>query len=221
MGLRKRIRGIVRRTRERLAGELRIDAPQGKAARIGFGAQAAQVGFGHDRIHAHQNLSLAHLFPLANQDFLDHAGHLAVTGDRRNQRRITTPEGRRVGAAGWEFVHVAVDDHIRIAYGEIIAGRGYYGSPPAHDDLHEWEEHVSHKRMTRPIQEERLKARVRKRYKRTTMSELDQPIAANLLQQEFTAERPNQRSVGDTSELRIGHSHPPRITKMSSQPSLL
>ena len=58
--------------------------------------------------------------------------------------------------------------------------------------------------MTRPIQEERLKARVRKRYKRTTMSELDQPIAANLLQQEFTAERPNQRSVGDTSELRIG-----------------
>jgi len=36
------------------------------------------------------------------------------------------------------------------------------------------------------------------------MSDHDQPVAANLLQQEFTAERPNQRWVGDTSELRIG-----------------
>ena len=36
------------------------------------------------------------------------------------------------------------------------------------------------------------------------MSEHDQPIAANLLQQNFAAARPNQRWVGDTSELRIG-----------------
>lgn len=47
-------------------------------------------------------------------------GH-RVTGDRRNQRRITTPEGRRVGAAGWEFVHVAVDDYSRLAYVEVLA----------------------------------------------------------------------------------------------------
>ena len=70
--------------------------------------------------------------------------------------------------------------------------------------LVEWEEHVSRKRMIRLMQEEGLKARVRKRYKGTTMSDHDQPVADNLLQQEFTAERPNQRWVGDTSELRIG-----------------
>jgi transposase InsO family protein len=35
------------------------------------------------------------------------------------------------------------------------------------------------------------------------MSGHDQPVAANLLQQAFTAARPNQRWVGDTSELRI------------------
>ena len=63
---------------------------------------------------------------------------------------------------------------------------------------------VSRKRIIRLMQEEGLKARVRKRYKGTTMSDHDQPVADNLLQQEFTAERPNQRWVGDASELRIG-----------------
>ena len=86
----------------------------------------------------------------------------------------------------------------------FTAGRGYYGSPRVHDDLLEWEERVSRKRVIRLMQEEGLQARVRKRYKGTTMSEHDQPVAANLLQQAFTAERPNQRWVGDTSELRIG-----------------
>jgi len=41
---------------------------------------------------------------------------------------------------------------------------------------------------------------VRKRYKATTDSDHDQPIAANLLRQTFTAEGPNQRWVGDTTE---------------------
>ena len=83
-------------------------------------------------------------------------------------------------------------------------GRGYYGSPRVHDDLLEWQERISRKRVIRLMQEEGLKARVRKRYKGTTMSDHDQPVADNLLRQEFTAERPNQRWVGDTSELRIG-----------------
>jgi len=43
------------------------------------------------------------------------------------------------------------------------------------------------------MQEDGLRARVRKRYKVTTDSHHDQPIAANVLQQAFTAERPNQR----------------------------
>jgi transposase InsO family protein len=83
-------------------------------------------------------------------------------------------------------------------------GRGYYGSPRVHDDLKEWQQRVSRKRIIRLMQEDGLKARVRKRYKVTTDSNHDQPIAANVLQQEFTAERPNQRWVGDTTELVIG-----------------
>lgn len=47
-------------------------------------------------------------------------------------------------------------------------------------------------------------ARVRRRYKCTTMSDHDQPIAPNLLARRFEAEGPNQRWVGDTTELRVG-----------------
>ena len=85
-------------------------------------------------------------------------------------------------------------------------GRGYYGSPRVHDDLLEAKERVSRKRVIRLMQEDGLKARVKKRYKVTTDSDHDQPIADNLLQQAFTAERPNQRWVGDTTELVIGES---------------
>ncbi len=83
-------------------------------------------------------------------------------------------------------------------------GRGYYGSPRVHDDLIEAKERVSRKRIIRLMQEDGLKARVVKRYKGTTDSNHDQPIADNLLDRQFTAAAPNQRWVGDTSELRVG-----------------
>jgi len=46
---------------------------------------------------------------------------------------------------------------------------------------------VSRKRVVRLMQEEGLVARARKRFKSTTMSDHDQPVAANLLNREFTA----------------------------------
>jgi transposase InsO family protein len=46
-------------------------------------------------------------------------GH-RVTGDRHGQAR-THREGKAVGLAGWEFVHVAIDDHSRLAYAEVLA----------------------------------------------------------------------------------------------------
>jgi transposase InsO family protein len=48
-------------------------------------------------------------------------GH-RVHGDRRQGGRRTTytPDGRRIGDAGWEFVHVAVDDATRLAYAEVL-----------------------------------------------------------------------------------------------------
>ncbi len=65
---------------------------------------------------------------------------------------------------------------------------------------------MSRKRVIRLMQEEGLKARMRKRYKVTTMSNHDQPVAANLLDRQFTATTVNQRWVGDTTEFVIGES---------------
>jgi transposase InsO family protein len=45
-------------------------------------------------------------------------GH-RVTGSRRGQAK-TTRNGKNVSLAGWEFVHVAIDDHSRLAYAEVL-----------------------------------------------------------------------------------------------------
>lgn len=84
--------------------------------------------------------------------------------------------------------------------------RGRYGSPRIHGDLMDQQERVSRKRIVRLMQEEGLVARARKRFKVTTMSDHDQPVADNLLKRDFTATAPNQRWVGDTTEFVIGES---------------
>jgi len=84
--------------------------------------------------------------------------------------------------------------------------RKNYGSPRVHEDLIDLKERVSRKRVARLMRQAGLKARARKRYKNTTMSDHDQPVAANLLDREFTAQAPNQRWVGDTTEFVIGQS---------------
>jgi transposase InsO family protein len=50
-------------------------------------------------------------------------GH-AVTGNRRqhaHRASVAGPGRLKVGTAGWEFVHVAVDDYSRLAYAEVLA----------------------------------------------------------------------------------------------------
>jgi len=82
--------------------------------------------------------------------------------------------------------------------------RRTYGSPRVHAELAARGEHLSRKRVARLMQEQNLRARVRRRFKRTTDSDHQLPIAPNLLDRRFEAERPNQRWVVDTTELVIG-----------------
>jgi transposase InsO family protein len=46
------------------------------------------------------------------------AGH-RVIASRASQKK-TRRDGRLTGVAGWEFVHVAIDDHSRLAYAEVL-----------------------------------------------------------------------------------------------------
>ena len=84
--------------------------------------------------------------------------------------------------------------------------RRTYGSPRVHAELSANDVRTSRKRVVRLMQAEQLVARKRRRYKCTTMSDHDQPVAANLLDRKFEAEAPNQRWVGDTTELLVGAS---------------
>ena len=104
-----------------------------------------------------------------------------------------------------ESTHAQRDRQLRVLIRTShTASRGNYGSPRVHDDLIAWQEPVSRKRIVRLMRADGLKARVRRRYKHTTMSAHDQPIAANVLQRQFQAAAPNQRWVGDTTEFVIG-----------------
>jgi putative transposase len=106
-----------------------------------------------------------------------------------------------------ESAHAQRDRHLKVLVrASFAASKQRYGSPRIHEDLLEQQERVSRKRVVRLMQEDGLKARARKRFKCTTMSDHDQPVAANLLERQFTAETPNQRWVGDTSEFVIGES---------------
>ena len=84
------------------------------------------------------------------------------------------------------------------------ASHDRYGRPRLWKDLKEDGEAISEKRVRRLMREEGLQGRVPRRFKQTTDSKHDDPIAANLLDRDFTAAAPNQRWVGDTTEFVIG-----------------
>lgn len=117
----------------------------------------------------------------------------------------------RSGYYAWrtrpDSAHAQRDRRLKVLVQASFAeSKQRYGSPRIHRDLVEQDEAVSRKRVVRLMQEDGLKARQRTRFKCTTMSDHDQPVAANLLDRQFTAAAPNQRWVGDTTEFVIGES---------------
>jgi transposase InsO family protein len=43
-----------------------------------------------------------------------------MTGRPHYTPRLTDPAGRRRGTAGWDYVHIAIDDCTRLAYAEVL-----------------------------------------------------------------------------------------------------
>lgn len=119
-----------------------------------------------------------------------------------------SPSGFYAWRSRGESAHAKEDRRLSVlVQASFVESRKRYGSPRIHEDLIDQKVHVGRKRVVRLMQEQGLVARSRKRFKATTMSDHDQPVAANLLDRQFEAEAPNQRWVGDTTELIIGGSY--------------
>ena len=115
----------------------------------------------------------------------------------------------RAGFYAWldrpESKHDTEDQRLGVLVREAFArSRETYGSPRVHAELIANGEHVSRKRVARLMQQQQLRARSRRRYKNTTDSNHVQPVAPNVLDRQFEADGPNERWVGDTTELRVG-----------------
>lgn len=75
--------------------------------------------------------------------------------------------------------------------------RSTYGTRRIQKQLAEDGETVSRRRIGRLMGEEGLKCKMRRKFKATTNSKHNKPLAANLLNRNFTASEPDQAYVGD------------------------
>ncbi|WP_425434990.1 IS3 family transposase [Loktanella atrilutea] len=86
--------------------------------------------------------------------------------------------------------------HIRTAF---ALSNGTYGSPRMHRDLIDEGHEIGRHRTARLMRENRLIARQKRRFKRTTDSEHAWPVAPNLVAQDFAADGPDQKWGADIS----------------------
>jgi putative transposase len=78
-------------------------------------------------------------------------------------------------------------------------GRGAYGSPRVHAELQAKGVRVSEKRIARLMQEDGLRARQKRRFRKTTDSNHTDPIAPNVLQRAFEPKAPNRAWATDVT----------------------
>jgi transposase InsO family protein len=82
--------------------------------------------------------------------------------------------------------------------------RKVYGSPRVHEELKARGVRVGRKRVERLMRENGLEGRRKRRFKRTTDSKHDGPIAPNLLARDFTETEPNRAWVTDVTAIATG-----------------
>lgn len=79
-----------------------------------------------------------------------------------------------------------------------------YGSPRIHEELLRRGKRHGRNRIARLMRKDGLRAKTRRKFKATTNSKHDLPIAPNLLDRDFTPERPNQVWVADITYIWTG-----------------
>ena len=93
------------------------------------------------------------------------------------------------------------DDMIMLAHirAEFSTSNETYGSPRMHAELTESGLAIGLHRVARLMSDNGLKARQKTRFKKTTDSDHGGPVASNVLDQDFTAEGPNEKWGVDIS----------------------
>jgi len=76
-----------------------------------------------------------------------------------------------------------------------------YGAPRITAQLHKDGYTVDKKTVANSLKRQKLRAKSARKYKATTNSKHDLPVAPNLLEQDFSASQPNQKWVGDITYL--------------------
>lgn len=94
-----------------------------------------------------------------------------------------------------------LDDMVFLAHirAHFAASRRTYGSPRMHVELSEEGLAIGRHRVARLMSENGLRANQKRRFKRTTDSDHGGPVAANLIDQNFACNGPNQKWGADIS----------------------
>jgi putative transposase len=88
----------------------------------------------------------------------------------------------------------ALEDKIRVYH---AASHGIYGSPKIHKDLTDDGIKCGKNRVARIMREAGIRSRIKKKFKATTNSKHNLPVAPNLLNQDFTVKGPGRVWVAD------------------------
>ena len=98
---------------------LALSTVSGILTRIGMG-KLGRLGMEPERRYEHERPGeLVHIDIKKLGRIERGAGH-RVTGRKHYTRTFTDRDGKRRRTAGWEYVHVAVDDCTRLAYAEVL-----------------------------------------------------------------------------------------------------
>ena len=101
---------------------------------------------------------------------------------------LTRPESRR------SRENRALEDKIRVLH---AASHGIYGAPKIHQDLTDDGIQCGKNRVARIMRQAGIRSITHKKFKATTNSRHNFPIAPNLLNQDFTVDAPDRVWVGD------------------------
>lgn len=115
---------------------------------------------------------------------------------------VVSPSGYYAAQGRPRSLHARRDERLAEQVTEVhLASKRRYGSPRVHAEIKATGARVGRKRVARLMREKKLAGRTRRRFRTTTDSKHDFPIAPNVLERDFTAIAPNRAWVTDITFL--------------------